>query len=196
MSTDKISPRGREGTKLADALTEAQSIIGAAEDRAREIQDQAERVREDAERRGYSDGLERGRREVADRAVRLLEERSKLEEQLADEAARLAAAICEKAIGEHLRVTPDIVRRLAVKALRETVVGEAATIIVHADDHELIKSNLGELRRAAGGAVIQIDTDSSLTRGGCVIRTEFGEVDASIESLLDAVLGRLGLQAS
>jgi type III secretion system HrpE/YscL family protein len=188
-------PRAPSGsqTKLATALAEAQSIIEAAEQRAAEVRSEAERSYLESREQGYQDGLRQGQTAAAGSAVRLIAESSTVGDRLADEAARLALAICKTAIGEHLKVEPEVVKRLAVHAFRESVVGEAATVIVHPDDRQTLERSVAQLRRVAGGAAVSLDTDPSLTRGGCIVRTDFGEVDATIESLLEAVAAHLGI---
>ena len=92
-----------------------------------------------------------------------------------------------------MKVDPALVRKVAERALQQSIAGDTVTIFVHPDDSEQINSALDHLRRLAGGAKVLVETDSMLTRGGCLVRTEYGEVDASIELLIGSVAQRLGL---
>ena len=94
-------PRAPSGsqTKLSTALAEAQSSIEAAEQRAAEVRSEAERSYLEAREQGYQDGLRQGQTAAAGSAVRLIAESSTVGDRLADEAARLALAICKTAIG-------------------------------------------------------------------------------------------------
>ncbi len=178
---------------LTAALNDAQAIIDAAEQRAQEIRNAAAKAFEEAKQTGYSAGLAQGAQEAANTAVRLLEQGGSVEAKLAEEAAKLALAICKTVIGEAVKVDPALVRKVAERALQQSIVGDTVTIFVHPDDAEQITSALDHLRRLSGGAKVLIETDSMLTRGGCLVRTEYGEVDASIELLLGSVAQRLGL---
>lgn len=180
--------------KLGPVLNEAQEIITAAESRAREILEQAEEIRHSAREAGYAEGHQAGQDEVVSTSIRLLEESAKLSERLSVEAARLAIAICSYVIGRHVEVSPETVRHIALRALQESVIGESARIAVHPADYTVIEAAIPEFRRLAGGASIFVETDETLTRGGCVLRTDFGEVDSSIEALIDAISVRLGIR--
>lgn len=178
---------------LTSALNDAQAIIDAAERRAEEIKSAAAKAFEEAKQNGYSEGLAQGAKDAASTAIRLLEQGGSIEAKLAEEAAKLALAICKTVIGEAVKVDPALVRKVAERALQQSIAGDTVTIFVHPDDSEQINSALDHLRRLAGGAKVLVETDSMLTRGGCLVRTEYGEVDASIELLIGSVAQRLGL---
>ncbi len=180
--------------KLGAILNEAQAIIASAETRAREILQKAEKAYQEAKEAGYQDGFQSGKQEAVTSAVRLLEESPMISEQLASEAAKLAVAISSFVVGRHVAVAPEAVKEIALRALQESVIGESARITVHPEDREVIDDSLEELRRAAGGSSIIIETDPTMTRGGCTVRTDFGEVDSSIEALIDAIALRLGVR--
>ena len=184
------------GQKLSSALTEAQSIIEAAERRAAELHQAAEKSYKDAGIKGFQEGFEEGVREATIKSLRLLEETGALQERLAFEAANLAMAICESVIGEQLKVAPETIRLIAIKALQESIIGESVVLVVNPEDIQVLKSSEQELRRVSGGAAIAFEADSGISRGGCTVRTEFGEVDANIETLLSSVRERLGLDQS
>ncbi len=188
MSDEKYGNSG-----LKNALTEAQNIVNAAEQRAQGILDEAERIRSSAKEDGYRKGFEEGKSAASEAAVRLLEESAILGERLSEEAAHLAFAIAGSVIGEHVKADPDLVKRMALRALQEAVIGETACITVNPEDADLIRDSIVELRRVSGGATLTIDTDEEITRGGCLVSTDFGEVDASIDGLLEAVATRLGV---
>ena len=64
------------------------------------------------------------------------------------------------------------------------------------DDRQMMLGSIDELRRIAGGSNVSIEAEPHLSRGGARVRTEFGEVDASIETLLSTVAQRLGIRQS
>lgn len=181
-------------SKLSQALDEAQSIIEAAEKRAGELQEKAQSEYDQAKERGFQEGFEHGQRQAVDSAVRLLEDSGAIGDNLANQAARLALAIAGTVVGEHIRVAPDTIKEIARKALQESIIGETAIVVVHPEDKKTLEKASAELRRMAGGVGIGIEEDPELSRGSCVVRTDFGEVDARIETLLDTIRRRLGVQ--
>lgn len=183
------------GQKLATAISDAQSIIEAAERRAQELRGKTETAYREAYEKGFEVGKQEGRTAALESAIRLLEDGGAIGDRLATEAARLALVIAGHVVGEHIKVSPKSVRSMALKALQESVIGDSATIIVHPDDRPSLEDFLAELRRTAAGAKLNVDVDGTLSRGSCIIRTEFGEIDATLEALLDGVAQRLGLSA-
>lgn len=180
-------------TNLSEALTEAHNIVNAAKQRANQLLQEAEQIHNQAKDDGYAQGYKDAQKSVADTAIRLIREGAEVGEQLSEEAAKLALAICKTIIGEHVTVSVDAAKQLALRALREAVIGEMAVVAVHPDDEAVLRRAENELRRVAGGATITFVSDSSISRGGCIVQTDFGEVDASIDALLESVADRLGI---
>ena len=188
MSVTKIHASG-----ITSALTEAESILSAAELRAEEIKSAAGRAYDDAKRAGREAGYQQGRKEALGEAVKLIQDRVKVSERLSQQAAELALAIAGSVIGEQVKVDVSLVRRIAERALAQSVVGDAITIIANPEDTPMLLNSQDDLRRLSGGASIKIESDPAIARGGCTVRTEFGEVDATIPALIESVATRLNL---
>lgn len=178
---------------LASALAQAQSIVEAAEKRAEELRGDAEKSYREAKEQGYREGFAEGKMEASMQAVRLMQDSAAVADRLAEEAAKLAVAIAGSVIGEQVKVDHRTIKNMAVNAIQEAVIGETMTIRAHPEDRAVLEQNISELRRIATGASIAFESDAALARGGCVVRTDFGEIDASIEVLLDSVKEKLGL---
>ncbi|MBL7661575.1 hypothetical protein JNK13_02370 [bacterium] len=183
------------GSKITAVLSEAQGIIDAAEKRAQEITLRAENVVKEAQVKGYQEGFNSGREEALKLSIRLLEESGAVGDALAKKAANLALLIAKKIIGDQAKIDPQVVQDLAVKTLREAVTDSAAQIIVHPEDQKSIEAISNILKRISGGSPVAILTDQSITRGGCVVRTSFGEVDAQIETLIQNLAHRFEFQS-
>lgn len=183
-----------DGPKLSTALHEAQTILDAAEARVREIIGDAEKNAELARAQAYREGYDQGRHDAVQKAVRMLEDSATLSDRFAEQAAKLALKVASYVIRDHVKAHPETVKKMALHALQESVVGEQARITVHPDDEPVLSAALGELKQIASGASILLDVDSSLTRGGCVVRTDFGEVDSTIEALIGSLASRFGIR--
>ena len=179
-----------EPSKISAAISEAQNIIEAAEKRAEELLRVAEEKFKLASEQGHRKGLERGLEQATAQAVRMLEDNGALGEHLATEAARLAISIASTVVGEHISVNPQFVKSLAARGLQESIVGGSVIIRVNPVDAKVIKDNIKTLQRVARNASIAVDEDPDISRGGCVIQTEFGEVDAQVETLVKLVVQR------
>jgi flagellar assembly protein FliH len=191
LSTEKQSSGG---SGLSAALSEAQAIVEAAKRRAAEITSESDQIARKAYDEGYEKGFAQGQADSAGTAVRLVEEMGVLGERLSAEAARLAIAISSTVIGEQVKVDPDFVRTIARRAFEQSIVGDAVTVFVNPEDEPTLQGYKAELRRLSGGAGVAIEANPAIARGGCLLKTEFGEVDASIDAFVDAIRVRLGVK--
>lgn len=178
---------------LASVLKEAQSIIAAAEKRAADLILTAQATLEESKKKGFVEGFNQGLSEASKTAVRFIEQASYINQQLSEEAAKLAIAICSKIISEQVKVKPDLINSIAQKALSQSVLGDKVVFIINPADKALLESTKESLTKLAGGATILIETDLEIQRGGCIVKTDFGEVDALIPSLIKGMADRLGI---
>lgn len=178
---------------LGEALSEAESIIAAAEQRASALIASAQSSIEVDRENAYQEGLEKGVEEVAQTAIRIIEEGDAFAEELASQAAKLALSICSSIIGEHVKVEPETARKIAVKALQASTIGAYATIVVNPEDEKVIEESREDLMRIAGDVKLTIETSKMIEVGGCLVKTDCGEVDAQIDSLVAAIAQRIGV---
>lgn len=172
----------------------AQDPVAAARAVIEEALTEAETLRTLAIEEGRAEGLRLGREavavELAPAAAALgqaLEEarvlRSEIAEAAEARAAQLALTIAEKVVAGALEIQPERVVDVVRGALRGLLDGERIIVSVHPDDLELV--------RAAGvgspEAHLEIHGERRIARGGALVRTSVGEVDAQIEQKLDAV---------
>lgn len=185
-----------EQSGLSAALSEAQNIVNAAKQRAEELLSEAEAIHAKAYEEGYQQGITAGKSEATQVAVRLIEDTDRVRTVLSEEAANLALSISASVIAEQLSVDPELVKRIARNALQEAVIGDSAKFIVHPDDRDAIEQGLEDLAKLTPRAALSVETDSAVGRGGVLVITEFGEVDATIDTLLDSVASRIGVARS
>ena len=170
-----------------DPVRAARAVIEAAEA-------EAESLRARAVQDGFAEGLRLGRQETAAALAPAMEAlQSALSGAIAarDEivvaaerhAAQLAVAIAEKVVVAAIEVQPERVADVVSGALRGLLDAERIVVCVHPDDIELV--------RAAGvehtDAHIEIHGEQRVARGGALVRTSVGEVDARLATKLDAV---------
>ena len=98
---------------------------------------------------------------------------------------RLAVRVAEKILGDELREDPQRAANAVAEALKSARQANNITIRVHPDASDGVEQRLDDLRAgAAPGAMFTVKGDESIALGGCVIQTEFGTVDAQLESQL------------
>lgn len=189
------SEKQNSSLNLTEALSKAESIIVSAEERAADLISAAKAEVEKIRHEAHQSGIDMARQEVTDLAVRLIEESGNVNQRLSAEAARLAVAISSAVIGEHVKVDPETVKKIAKRALSETVTGSQITILCNPEDEKTLKASMKEFSQLASGVALELQQSSMITAGGCLLKTDFGEVDAQIETLVAAVSKRLGISS-
>ena len=104
--------------------------------------------------------------------------RLSLVSQAEKDVARLAIEIAKKIVHREVTIDNDIVMTLARIGLSRMHNRVAATIHLHPEDLDYVEAHRSQLSSAQA---IHLMEDRSVGRGGCLIQTEMGAVDARIE---------------
>ncbi|WP_192036508.1 flagellar assembly protein FliH [Halomonas sp. YLGW01] len=153
---------------------------------------------------GYAEGLEEGRRageaelqRRADQALAPLlglaqqfgQGLERLDEDIADALVHLALATGRQLAGEALDARPEQILTLLRELLHvEPALTGQPRLWLHPDDLALVDDRLGEEFTAAGWS---LQPDDQLSRGGCRVTSQSGELDASWESRCQAVMAQV-----
>ncbi len=103
-------------------------------------------------------------------------------------AVELAIAIAEKIVGGAVAARPETVLDVVGGALLRTASRHRLVIEVNPDDLELVAGTAEGLAAKLGGVQrLDVVAERRIERGGCIVRTEEGEIDARIASQLERV---------
>jgi flagellar assembly protein FliH len=166
---------------LAAARAEAERIVADA--RA-----QAARIEREAAQRGQAEARAAAEAETAmalapirDQLAESIEMVAGLYGVVAERAeadlVRLAIEIAKKIVQREITVDPEIALTLTRVALRRLHNCAVASVHLHPDDYAYISSRMDQL----GNTSVELVEDRSVGRGGCLVRTEMGDIDARIE---------------
>src|SRR3954463_12739326 len=173
----------------AVARNEAGQILAAA-------QAEAEQIREQARVEGHTEGFELGRSEAAAQcapAVQALAavlaeaqaERERVAEQMEESAVQLALQIADKALTGAITAQPERVVDVVRGALRCLVDRERVTILVHPEDLPIVREAVDGLQQQLGGiGHLEVQEERRVQRGGAIVRSAAGEIDARVETSL------------
>ena len=101
-------------------------------------------------------------------------------------AVELALALAEKVIGVTLELRPELVVELAIGALRRAAERDHVVLLVNPEDLQVVRDAAGELSAALGGIRrFEIVPERRVVRGGCLVQTAEGEIDATVQVQLD-----------
>jgi type III secretion system HrpE/YscL family protein len=185
-------PRGASGAVVPaavfDAHAEAQRLVAEARAEAARLVAGAEAAREAGRREGRARGREEGLAEMTELLVRA---RAVLAAARADAAAdlrTLAVRIAEKVLGRALQAAPELAGDLCAAALEAARHQREITLRVHPDDLAAVEAARPRLRHLLLRAPdLALRADPTVGRGGCVVETEVGAIDARLETQLDAI---------
>lgn len=149
----------------------------------------------DAYQEGFQAGREAGERQLRDaaqvfRSAAGAFERAQQEtlRGLDEHVVTLALAIARKVIDREVR-DPNTLHRVLVRAISHMTVKTSARVRLHPSDLALLEEHRAKLR--AEGAHLPEELilcpDSSVTRGGCLLESPQGNVDATIETQLGLI---------
>ena len=106
-------------------------------------------------------------------------------ETLEAHAVDLALFLAEKVIGGAVAVEPSLVIEAVRGALRGIVERERVTVLVHPADLEPVRRAMDDLRASLGGIEhCEVQAERRVSRGGAIVRTPDGDVDARVETKL------------
>lgn len=116
---------------------------------------------------------------------------ARAEGQLVD----LAVAIARRVIGRELAVDPTLLANLAAEGIDALGIKERLVVrLGDFDDDASIEAI--RVRLAARAPHCQVVRDPTLARGACVVETEYGTVDESLEARLASVVEALAAVSS
>lgn len=181
------------------AATDGESILQDAARRAKDLLDDAQaraaQIEADARVRGHDEGVAAGRvaaqaemgESVAamhDLVESAREERRTIVESAEPELVRLAMAIAERIVHEQIAMDPNVVVEGVRHALMRLIGREVVTLRVNPADLDVIRQHRESL--SSGGDVehLRVVEDQRVDRGGVVVETEAGTIDAKISTQL------------
>ena len=181
---------------LASAPAIAEPFQPTAEQQA-----QLAALERDAFTKGYAQGeragLEAGGKRaeaMLRRLAQTLEELSGLRDNMVRQTERelvqLSVAIARRILQREVSVDPELTAALAHIALERLGGAAPATVRLHPDDYANVTA--GQIT-PLGSRQVEVLADATVARGGCLVESEFGFINASVDAQVDeiarAVLG-------
>ncbi len=170
-------------------LLEANEILQAARDEALNIRQEAQKTFEQEKARGYEEGLEEGRLEMAERTFEAIAKGIDFIESLEKTTVDLVMKSLQRVLDE---IPPEEKIISVVRRSLSYVRGQKDVVIhVCPQDLQLVQNEIASIANTAYGIDnIRIVADTKLPLGACVLESNLGIIDASL-SVQMAVLRRV-----
>jgi flagellar biosynthesis/type III secretory pathway protein FliH len=176
---------------VRDAKARALSLIEDAERRAAEIEAAAKRD-------GFDQGVSDGRAAAQAEMDEMLEtmrgliemariERHKIIEGAEPEILRLSVAIAERILNQHIALEPNTVLEMTRSAIARIISRETVTVRVNPADIETMRDHRDQLMAMNDIDNLRIIEDQRVDRGGVLLETDAGTIDAKVSTQLREV---------
>ena len=189
------------------AESEAEQILENAkkqvEEQVRETESHTAEVRDQAYheglQRGRDEGYAQGEAEVGRLIERLhvvlnkaIERRNEILEESEAQVVQLVLSIAKKVVKVLSENQRQVVMHNVVQALQKLKHKGDVTIRVNTADLDMMSEHSKEFtRKMENVGYVTVLEDSSIDPGGCIIETDFGEIDARISSQLREIEERI-----
>ena len=186
---DFVLQSDRRVVKAADVATvrSAAEIVAAAETQAAQIREDAKAAYEEERKKGYDKGIADGKTEIAMQKLDLVDSSVAFMENVEEKMSEIvmkALKSCVAEIGDREMVI-QIVRKTMAAVIRTQ---RQVTLKVAPELVETVRARVSELT-ATFPTIETFDVveDPRLKGSACVLETEAGVADASVESQLAAI---------
>ncbi|MFN2449732.1 MAG: FliH/SctL family protein [Candidatus Baltobacteraceae bacterium] len=206
---DAEAARAEAAQLVDDASADAARLLEDARERALQLVDdglaRVAEIESSARQSGFDQGMGDGRAAAGAEMDEMLEtmrglvemarvERYKIIEGAEPEIVRLALHVCERILNAHILVQPETVLEMARSAISRLVTRETVTVRVHPADIALMRDHRDRLMSMNDIDNLRLVEDQRVDRGGVVIDTESGTIDAKISTQLRQVRRLLAVE--
>jgi type III secretion protein L len=170
------------------ALRDAEQIVAEARQQAERIVAEAQSAFEQERQRGYQEGQEEARLEQVEQMIgnisRTVDYFSKVEGQMVDLVMRAVRKIVD-GFDDNERVLIAVKSALSVMRNQKQI-----TLRVNPQQAEIVKSRLNDILAAFPGVgYMDIVPDHRLKADDCIVESDIGMIEASLEGQLQALRG-------
>ncbi len=163
------------------------------------------------EQAAYERGRADGEKSLSDQLLRQRSELSELQNGILNSLRAAAGQVTRECEGAMIALALEIAGKLVAdmpvsSEMVEAAVREALgqveqkstlTVLLNPMDYELLqRANAPILLADVGGERLKFQTSSNVSRGGCLVQTNFGVVDARRETKLEALKQSLEISCS
>lgn len=192
--------------------TECRQLIVQAQRQADEIRG---RSVAEGHSEGYRNGLGRAETEIAERSQKRAEElvaerlktvvpavatmleelestRSQCRLEWERELVGTAVAIADRILRQRLESEPELAADVIAEAVKLAMGATSLQIQLNPVDLVSLGGDVRSLAQDAGrGVTVELVEDSAVSPGGCVVKSENGQIDGRLESMLDQIASEL-----
>lgn len=175
---DKVIP-----AKDFSQLVKANALVKKAEEDVvhahQEAEKEAQRLKAEAKAEGFQEGLEQFNEhllafEATARALRL---------ELQQQIIPIALKAAKKVVATQLELKPDTIVDIVLQALTPAMHSRRVILYVNKEDKEILESHKSKIKTILEQLqTLSIQERADISPGGCIIETEAGIINVTIEN--------------
>lgn len=193
------STEGEFENLVADSMEDARRILDNAAKILQEAKDKATLIEQQAYEKGFAQGEKDGREMGAKQLDSIVEHMERILKEIVDykdgfarlhekQILGLICQIAEKVVRCEVKKDKAIVREAILQAFSLSADRSEVTVKVSPEDIESVKDLRPKFfERFNDIKTVTVESDSSISPGGCLLETAFGHVDARIENQLEKI---------
>ena len=170
--------------QILKAEEEARKILLAANEQADYLIAEAVTEAEDIRRSAYQTGREAAVGELLENVLAAKEKRSQALHDIEQDVLKLSLKIAEKIIGREIEKDETIRGEIILTALRQARQQEMMTVRVNASDLPSVEKMRGQIDAFGRARYLDFVADQAVKKGGCLIESASGTIDARLETQL------------
>ena len=191
-------PQGKAGgeaatPKPAPVRDERELARQQAEEIVRQAQAEAGRIEQEARDRGFAEGEAAGRaagraeyearvRELGSFLETLQQQRAEVYGRYQREILAIIDTMVDRLVHHEVSVNPLVIQACLKEAMAFVVENSLVKIHLHSEDlHRVKEISLENPTLFEGKNRVQLVEDPAISQGGCLLKTSFGEIDATLE---------------
>lgn len=190
-SKKKVIP-AQDFTTLMEAAQILEKARQDAEELRQKVDTECVELKETAKKEGFEEGLS----QLNDQILSLDQEKKRLRHEMNKLILPLALKAAKKIVAKELQTAPETIVDIVLQALLPVTQNHHVTIWVNKADKEILDTNKQKLKEKLEQVEsLAIREREDVSPGGCIIETESGIINASIETqwrVIEAAFERYG----
>jgi type III secretion protein L len=171
-------------SQLIDAEEILAKVQSDAERYKMDVAKECEKLKESAQAAGFAEGYQTWVEHIAKLEEEIIKVRQDLEKLLIPVALKAA----KKIVGREIELSDDTIVDIVSNSLKSVSQHKKITIYVNKKDLDPLEQSRGRLKEIFETLeVLSLRERSDITRGGCVIETEGGIINAQLENQWSAL---------
>ena len=171
-------------SQLFDAEEVLAKVKSDAESYKLEVAKECEKLKENAQAAGFSEGYQSWAEHIAKLEEEIVLVRKELEKLLIPVALKAA----KKIVGREIELSEDTIVDIVSNSLKAVSQHKKITIYVNKKDLDPLEKSRGRLKEIFESLeVLSLRERADIARGGCIIETEGGIINAQLENQWSAL---------